>query len=295
MHLDVSELSTFYLTPLGRIARQIIRAEVRSIWPSAAGERLAGVGHATPYLRPYLGEADRVLALMPAAEGVLHWPPEGPNLTALTYEDELPLTDNCIEKLLLIHVLEGARDPYAVLREAWRVLMPAGRIIAVVPYRSGAWARTDHTPMGLGRPFSRSQLCDMLDDAWLKPVTVRRCLYVPPSRRRFVLGTTRLWEGVGRRLAPGLAGMLLVEAEKTFTRGVPVTLKRRGLRIFVPGLAPVPKPAAHALVPPLASHALVPPLAAHAVVPPLAAEEEDRLLAEEVPEPPRCVERDALA
>jgi SAM-dependent methyltransferase len=281
MHLDVSELSAFYLSPLGRIARQIIRAEVRAVWPSAAGERLAGVGHATPYLRPYLGEAERVLALMPAAEGVLHWPPEGPNVTALAYEDALPLPDNAVDKLLLVHLLEAARDPSAVLREAWRILMPAGRLIAVVPHRSGAWARSDHTPMGLGRPFSRSQLCDMLDGAWLKPVTVRRCLFVPPSRRRFVLGATRLWEGVGRQVAPALAGMLVVEAEKIFVRGIPVVAKPRALKITVPGLAPVPKPAAHGRFP-------------HAAVA-SAAQEEHGLLAEEVPEPPRRVEGDALA
>jgi SAM-dependent methyltransferase len=273
MHHDVSEISAFYLSPLGRIARQIIRAEVKAVWPTAAGERVVGVGHASPYLRPYLGDAERVIAVMPAAEGVLHWPPEGPNVTTLAFEEQLPLPDTSVDKLLLVHCLETAHDPDTVLREAWRVLMPAGRVLAIVPYRSGAWARADHTPMGLGRPFSRFQLCEMLDGAWLKPVSVRRCLYVPPSRRRFVLGTTRLWEGIGRRVAPGLAGMLAVEAEKTFTRGIPVVATQRRLRIFAPGLSPAPKPAA--------------------VVSP--AQKKHRLLAEQVPEPPRRIERNPLA
>jgi SAM-dependent methyltransferase len=244
MHLDVTELRAFYQTPLGRIARQIVSAEIRSVWPSAAGDRVVGIGHPLPYLRPYMQDAERVVALMPAASGVVHWPREGPNLTALTFEDELPLPDSSVDKLLLIHLLESARDPFAVLREAWRVLMPKGRILVIVPYRTGAWARADHTPMGLGRPFSRFQLSHLLESAWLEPTQVRHVLYVPPSRRRFILGSAGAWERVGRRVAPRLAGLLAIEAEKTVVRGLTVHKPARGIRIFVPGLAPAPKPAA---------------------------------------------------
>jgi SAM-dependent methyltransferase len=239
MHFDVSELAAFYATPLGRIARQIISAEVRAVWPSAARERVVGLGHATPYLRPYLKEAERVLALMPASEGILHWPKEGPNVTALAYEDALPLPDNAIDKLLMVHLLEAARDPREVLREAWRVLRPAGKVLAVVPYRAGAWARSDHTPMGLGRPFSRSQLSRLMEEAWLEPTAVRRFLFVPPTRRRFVLGSAAAWERVGRSVLPSFAGMLAVEAKKTLVRGVPVK-ERRPAKIFVPSLTPAP-------------------------------------------------------
>lgn len=256
MHLDVAELSAFYLTPLGRIARQIVSAEVRSVWPSARAERLVGLGHASPYLRPYLTEAERVVAVMPAAEGVLHWPPEGPNVTALAYEDQLPLPDSSVDKLLIVHLLEVTKDPREVLREAWRVLVPNGRVLAVVPYRSGAWARADSTPMGLGRPFSRFQLTQLMEGCWLDIVEVRRCLYVPPSRRRFVLGSASAWEQVGRRLVPRFAGIVAVEGRKTLTRGIPVRSPRR-LKDLVPTLAPVRKPATRAArVPTCAAYSL---------------------------------------
>jgi SAM-dependent methyltransferase len=244
MHLDVTELRAFYKTPLGRIARQIVSAEIRSVWPRVeADERLVGLGHALPYLRPYIGTAERVLALMPAAGGIVYWPREGLNVAALTYEDHLPLPDNSVDKLLLVHVLESARDPFAVLREAWRVLVPTGRVLAIVPCRTGPWARADHTPMGLGRPFSRFQVCQLMEEAWLEPTTVRRVLFVPPTRLRFVLGSAGAWERLGRRFTPGLAGLLAVEGQKTLVRGLPAKEPRR-LRMFVPGLAPVRAPAA---------------------------------------------------
>lgn len=248
MHLDVSELAAFYLTPLGRIARQIVSAEVRAVWPTAAREVLVGLGHATPYLRTYLGEAERVIALMPAAEGILHWPREGPNVTAMTHDDALPLPDNSVDKVLIVHLLESARDPREVLREAWRVLVPTGRVLALVPYRSGAWARSDHTPMGLGRPFSRSQLCALMADVGLEPTAVRRFLFLPPTRRRFVLGSAAAWERVGRAVLPRFAGMLAVESQKTLVRGIPVK-ERRTAKIFVPTLSPSPQPATFAPAP----------------------------------------------
>lgn len=247
MHLDVTELRDFYLTPLGRIVRQIIRAEIRSVWPSTRTDRVLGLGHATPYLRPFLDEAERVLAVMPAAEGVLHWPPEGPNLTTLAFEDRLPLPDNAVDKLLIVHLLEAARDPVSVLREAWRVVVPAGRILVIVPHRTGAWAQADYTPFGLGRPYSASQLTKLLTDASFDPRQTRRFLCVPPSRRRLILRSTRGWERIGRQIWPRFSGAIAIEAEKVMVRGIPAAKKEFGLRIAMPGLAPVPKPAARTI------------------------------------------------
>ncbi|MEO1106130.1 MAG: methyltransferase domain-containing protein, partial [Pseudomonadota bacterium] len=193
-------------------------------------------------LDPFLGTAERVLAVMPAAEGVLHWPREGPNLTTLAYEDHLPLPDNSVDKLLLIHTLEATRDPAGLLREVWRVLMPMGNVFVVVPHRSGAWARADHTPFGIGRPFSSGQLCKLLGDALLEPGEVRRFLCVPPSGRRAILRSTRGWEKFGRSLMPGFSGLLGLEAQKTVMRGIPAAHKSLSLKIAMPGLSPAPKP-----------------------------------------------------
>lgn len=246
MHLDVSQLKGFYGSAQGRIVRQIIAQEIRSLWPSAEGERVVGLGYASPFLAAYLGHCERLLVLMPAAGGVAHWPREGPNATGLAYEDALPLPDNAVDKLLVVHLLETTRDPQAVLREVWRVLVPTGRVLAVVPYRSGAWARADATPLGRGRPFSRAQLGQLMESAWLEPTEMRRFLFVPPSRRRSVLASAAAFERLGRRLAPRFAGLLAVEGQKTLVRSVPAHRPPRGLRVLVPDLAPVPKPAARA-------------------------------------------------
>ncbi|HYB09515.1 MAG TPA: methyltransferase type 11, partial [Alphaproteobacteria bacterium] len=77
---DVVDLHEFYSSSLGRMARRLIRRRVRRIWPSVGGQRVLGFGYATPFLRPFLGDAERVIAIMPAAQGVMRWPEGEPSL-----------------------------------------------------------------------------------------------------------------------------------------------------------------------------------------------------------------------
>src|SRR6185437_16156554 len=134
MFADVVELREFYGTRLGQVARRMVARRIRQLWPDLTGMRLLGLGYATPYLRPFLNEAERVLALMPAAQGVLHWPAEGPN------------------RVILIHGIEFSEQIRPMLKEAWRVLAGGGRLLAVLPNRRGIWARIDNTPFGQGHP-----------------------------------------------------------------------------------------------------------------------------------------------
>ncbi len=74
MYPDVADLRDFYQTPAGRIARRMIRRQVRTMWPNLRDLSVLGVGYATPYLRPFAEQAERVVTVMPAQQGVLRWP-----------------------------------------------------------------------------------------------------------------------------------------------------------------------------------------------------------------------------
>ena len=91
MSLDVVDLRNFYSQGLGIVARSFIGRGIRSRWSDVHGLRLAGVGYATPYLGLFREEAERCLAFMPAAQGVVKWPSASPTLTALVEELDLPL------------------------------------------------------------------------------------------------------------------------------------------------------------------------------------------------------------
>lgn len=237
MRRDVLELRQFYASRLGRIAREMAVRKVTEIWDGARGLDVLGVGYATPFLGPLKENARRVVAAMPAQQGVEVWPSGDPNLTALTGEDSLPFKNALFDRILLVHALEESPDPLALLREVWRVMAPSGRVVVVVAARNGLWANSESTPFGHGRPFSRHQLADLLRDAELEPSGWTRALYAPPVdwMARWAEG----FEQAGSRIWPSFAGLVLMEAVKqTFA------VKPRGHRVRLPqprpALSPVP-------------------------------------------------------
>lgn len=66
---DIIDLREFYANPLGRAVRRLLRQRLRDFWPDVHGLTVLGLGYATPYLRIFEGEAERVLAAMPGPQG----------------------------------------------------------------------------------------------------------------------------------------------------------------------------------------------------------------------------------
>jgi SAM-dependent methyltransferase len=239
MFVDVVDLRNFYAQGLGTVARRFIGRGIRARWTDTTGQRILGIGYATPYLGLFREEAERCLAFMPAAQGVVKWPSSRPALTALVGENELPLADAAVDRVLLVHALEMADDAVALLREIWRVLAPNGRLLAVVPNRRGLWARMDTTPFGHGRPYSRSQITSILRETWFTPNGWGEALYVPPVARGWFLRSAVAWERTGATLSAPFAGVHIVDATKQVYRAIPA---RREKRQLMPGIEPVLAP-----------------------------------------------------
>jgi SAM-dependent methyltransferase len=239
MSIDVVDLRNFYGQRLGVVARRFIGRGIRSLWRGGAGQRVLGIGYTTPYLGLFREDAERCLAFMPAGQGVMKWPTARPALAALVDEYEMPLADAAVDRVLLVHALEMSTDPGALLREVWRVLAGGGRLLAVVPNRRGLWARMDTTPFGHGRPYSRTQINQLLRETWFTPTGWSEALYVPPVERGWFLRSAVAWERTGSTLSAPFAGVHLVEATKQVYRAIPA---RREKRQIVPALNPALAP-----------------------------------------------------
>jgi SAM-dependent methyltransferase len=214
MRPDVIDLRQFYASPMGQIVRSMVRERTRAIWPNLSGQRLLALGYATPYLAPFRDETERIAAAMPAGQGVVRWPSEGPLLATLVEDTELPFADASFDRVLLVHAIECTEHVRALMREVWRVLTSNGRLLAVVPNRRGLWARFEHTPFGQGHPYTAPQLTRLMRDNLFLPTATGTALYLPPYRGRTWLRSARAWENIGRRFFPHFAGVVLVEAEK---------------------------------------------------------------------------------
>ena len=237
MNSDIVDLRAFYNSLLGRLAERSITMALASVWNGQPRERLVGLGYALPWLDRFGTDAERVFAFMPGTQGAVKWPAAGPSATALVFDEELPLVDSSIDRMLLVHSLEHAESPRETLKEIWRVLSPAGRVVIVVPNRRGVWARFEHTPFGTGRPFSRGQLNSLLREANFTPSAWSDALFFPPSKRRWMLRFHNALERAGRRLSPIFSGVIVVVAQKRLYQGLPAA-QRASRRVFVPVLSP---------------------------------------------------------
>ncbi|MEI9996249.1 MAG: methyltransferase domain-containing protein [Rhizomicrobium sp.] len=225
MQLDAADLADFYEAPLGLLTRRIIARQLRALWPSTKGACLLGYGFAVPYLRQFQGEAERVVALMPAQQGVVAWP-AGRSLTALCDETALPFPDAFFDRILVVHGLEGADATRPLLRQLWRVLAPEGRLLLVAPNRTSPWTQLERSPFATGRPFSRGELDRLLRSALFEPLAWDRALYVPPFRGRRLVRTGAGWDRLLGRLFPALSGVHLVEAGKTLYGAAPIRVAK---------------------------------------------------------------------
>lgn len=218
MHHDIDDLRRFYYQrALGRVVQRILRDRLVMRWPvgRAQGMNVAGFGFAAPMLRPYLESARRVTALMPGPQGVMPWPSGLPNHSVLCDETAWPLETGSIDRLVMLHGLETSDHPAALLAEAWRVLGPGGRLIVMVPNRAGLWAASDGTPFGLGRSYTAGQLESQMRAAGFVTEWHGSAVYIPPSDRRFWLGSAQMWERTGARISRVLiAGVVLLELSK---------------------------------------------------------------------------------
>lgn len=243
---DIIDLREFYANPLGRAVRRLLRQRLRDFWPNVQGMSVLGLGYATPYLRIFEGEADRVLAAMPGPQGVVRWPRGLPGRVMLVDEDDLPLPDASVDRLLLMHALENSENTRLLLREVWRVLTPQGRLLAVVPNRRGLWAHIDATPFGQGHPYTPPQLTRLMRDSLFSPTQSQAALWLPPSDGAFVIKAVNAWEKAGEILWKRFSGVLLVEAEKQVYAGMPVkAMKTRRHFLLKPASQPALTHGAH--------------------------------------------------
>jgi SAM-dependent methyltransferase len=240
MRRDVLELREFYAQPLGGAVREALTRKTAEAWGDAAGLDVLGLGYATPFLERFTA-ARRVVAAMPAQQGVETWPADGKNRACLVDEAALPFANALFDRVLVAHGLEEAEDASALLREVGRVLAPSGRIIVGAAARGGLWSHAEHTPFGHGRPFTRRQLETLVREAGLEPVAWSQALYVPPWRP--LTGWAEQFEQAGSRLWPGAAGLILLEAVKRTFAAKAKVAKARLLNPLPGVFSPTPIPA----------------------------------------------------
>lgn len=214
MRVDIDRLQAFYATRVGQMAQDAVLRRVAALWPGANGLDVLGFGHADALLDRFRRLSHRVISASPDSQGAIRWPEEGKSSATLVEEERLPFPDAMFDRVIVAHGLEEAESPARLLRELWRVTAPEGRILVIVAHRRGVWARMESTPYGHGRPYTRSQLSRLLEDAMFAPTASARALYAPPIDWGLITSAGEAWEKIGRVVWSGFGGVLMIEAVK---------------------------------------------------------------------------------
>ena len=230
MNLHISEIENFYSeTELGSITSRFINESINKMdglnIPSITErEVLIGYGYPTPYMKKFAQESSQTICLMPEQQGVVAWPQKGLNKTVLIEETQWPLESETADIVIMVHGLETCENPQELLEEVWRVLVPEGYLLLVVPNRTGFWARSDLTPFGHGRPFSLPQLVRLLGENKFQITITQAALFTPPSSKRFFIKSSMLLEKIGKKFGTKvMGGVIMMLAKKKIH--APTTLK----------------------------------------------------------------------
>jgi SAM-dependent methyltransferase len=226
----VVRLEQFYASKRGRATKTMVARRLHALWPHLEGLDVLSYGYGLHYLEEYEKGAHSVIYAMPGGQGAACHLSRRGNSSVLVPEDVMPFPPVSFDRVLIAHGFEESPDLQTLLSELWRVMKPEGRIVIMAASRTGLWARSDKTPFGAGRPFSRSQLSNALKKAQFVPLVRAGALYTPPLNSFCGPRMTITLEKFGETVCPGFSGLVLVEAVKRLYAGHERRMPKRVLR-----------------------------------------------------------------
>ncbi|MDD5328701.1 MAG: methyltransferase domain-containing protein [Sulfuricella sp.] len=159
--------------------------------------------------------------------------------------ESLPFASQCVDLLLLPHVLEFSGNPHQILREAERVLMPEGQVIVSGFNPLSLWGLPRYFPSRRpdypwhGNFISLLRIKDWLALLGFEVIAGRMCCYVPPVHSEQWLRRFRFMEAAGDRWWALAGGVYFLQARKKVAGMRLITPSWNHSRATKKGLAPI--------------------------------------------------------
>lgn len=231
----MSEFDFWCQTPLGRQLRAAETAVLSQHLQSVFGYHLLMTGSSDCSLL----QASRISHCV-----VLHDPnaPEKPAGSVLRgCPEHLPIQNDSLDALVLMHSLEFSKDPHQVLREAERVLIPEGHLIVLGINPRSLWGVSRWLRLGRrevpwrGKFRSLSCIKDWTSLLGFEWVRCDQGYYRPPLQHQGLLNKLAFMEKLGTSVWPFWGGFYIVTVRKKVTGLTPIRPRWRTRSVVASG------------------------------------------------------------
>ncbi len=219
----IKELEQWHQTPLGRELLAQERCALEQLLPGLFGYYLLHIGYTDQMDETLAGSRVRSLVALTATTAA-----SSGTLRVTGEAENLPFASDSIDLVVLSHALDFSSDPHRLLREVERVLIPEGKLIILGFNSLSLWGlrrlfhlRRRNIPW-CGRFLSLSRLDDWLSLLGFDVLQVKRVMFTPPLQHGGVIRRLALFERLGARYWPMLAGAYGVQAVKRVSTLTPI-------------------------------------------------------------------------
>ena len=137
----------------------------------------------------------------------------------MTSNEALPFDEASVDLLIAPHILEQMVEPYELLKEIHRVLMPEGRLIITGFNPASLWGLKRLLSFDIDYPWnakfiSLSKIKEWLPIVGLEMIEGKMGCYVPPIQQSSWLKKIHAMEKLGDRWWPMLGGFYFIVIQK---------------------------------------------------------------------------------
>ncbi len=209
------KLSSWLASPLGRRVIQLEQEQLEEVLPNLFGYHILQYGY--PATTNFLSASkivDKTILFLDNTE-------IDSNLKAIyTSAEELPIATDCIDVVVLPHILEYSKDAHKLLREMERVMIGDGHIVIIGINPLSFWGLWhlflcwwDKMPWS-GRLISLHRLKDWLSLLNFEVKKTTHFFFSPPLKNEKLLKKCLPLERLGRYCWPFFGGLYIVVAQK---------------------------------------------------------------------------------
>lgn len=162
------------------------------------------------------------------------------NQDAQIRHTSLPIATDSTDLVILMHALSQTKDPYAILREVNRVLIPDGKLIIIDFNPVSLWGLRhflqgwlDNAPWA-GHYYTSRRLKDWTRLLGFEQIRHKRCGYVLPFNYQRLISRSRILDKFSRRWLKFSSALNILELQKNAIPLTPVKNSWTRSRILSP-------------------------------------------------------------